>query len=347
MISEKERHYELDLLRFIAAIAVVVFHYTYRGYSADGLSTLRFDEFAPVSKYCSYGVNFFFMISGYVILLTAYFRDAKSFVISRMIRLYPAYWFALILTSFCILLMGQNIFHVTLVQFLCNLSMIQSVFKINDVDGVYWTLFVEIRFYLLIFIVLSIGQIKNIIIFLYCWSIVSILNLFIALPVVFKFFLILNYAPFFIAGSVFFLARIHGYNVAKILLLLTSITLCLFYTNQQLLETSEYYKTSFSPIIVTIIICFIFFIFILLSLRKLDFVNKPFMYLLGILTYPLYLVHQNIGYMIFNHTAGLLNRWVILVITVTLMITVAYCISVFVERPLSLLMKKALFRITG
>ena len=87
----KERYYEIDLLRFLAAVGVMLFHYTFRGYAADDLSPLEFPLLAEVFKYGSLGVDLFFIISGFVILLTAYNRDAVSFTISRIIRIYPAY----------------------------------------------------------------------------------------------------------------------------------------------------------------------------------------------------------------------------------------------------------------
>ena len=44
------RIYELDLLRFIAEAAVLLFHYTFRGFAADHLTSLPYPELAPLSK---------------------------------------------------------------------------------------------------------------------------------------------------------------------------------------------------------------------------------------------------------------------------------------------------------
>ena len=68
----QQRVNEIDLLRFIAALAVVFFHYAFRGYAADDLSILPYPLLAPLAKYGYLGVELFFMISGFVILTSLY-----------------------------------------------------------------------------------------------------------------------------------------------------------------------------------------------------------------------------------------------------------------------------------
>ena len=96
--NNKTHYNELDLLRFIAALAVVFFHYTF-------LNAVRFNQIPtyPIlgdfSKYGYMGVELFFMISGFVILMTTINKSPVDFVISRVSRLYPAFWIALSLTN--------------------------------------------------------------------------------------------------------------------------------------------------------------------------------------------------------------------------------------------------------
>lgn len=94
---------EIDLLRFLAALAVVFFHYSFRGYAADGLSVMSYPLLASVSKYGYLGVELFFMISGFVILMTAAHAGLRDFVISRVVRLYPAFWACCTVTFLVIL----------------------------------------------------------------------------------------------------------------------------------------------------------------------------------------------------------------------------------------------------
>ncbi|MDD5250387.1 MAG: hypothetical protein PHY45_15495, partial [Rhodocyclaceae bacterium] len=51
---------EIDLLRFVAALSVVFFHYSFRGYAADAMSVMPYPLLAPFSKYGYLGVELFF-----------------------------------------------------------------------------------------------------------------------------------------------------------------------------------------------------------------------------------------------------------------------------------------------
>lgn len=71
----------LDLVRFFAAMSVVLYHYTARHGSTS------FETLSVFTKFGYLGVPLFFMISGYVISLSAANRTASEFLISRFIRL--------------------------------------------------------------------------------------------------------------------------------------------------------------------------------------------------------------------------------------------------------------------
>src|SRR2546430_2652712 len=94
----KPRFAELDLLRGVAALWVVLFHYTTqysRLYVPDRRDLLGF-EFPDGTL----GVYLFFMISGFVIFMTLHRSERPlDFVVSRFARLYPAYWAGIVLTA--------------------------------------------------------------------------------------------------------------------------------------------------------------------------------------------------------------------------------------------------------
>ena len=82
----------LDGLRLVAALAVVAFHYTGRDNPAWGESVRTvFPTLSPVTLYGGFGPYLFFMISGFVILMSTWGRPVHSFVASRVGRIYPAY----------------------------------------------------------------------------------------------------------------------------------------------------------------------------------------------------------------------------------------------------------------
>jgi len=132
------------LLRFLAAISVVLFHYTVVIGQKEGLNTLAFLHLGEFTKYGYLGVNLFFMISGFVILMSAQSGNVVKFVLYRFTRLYPTFWFAVCLTAICIVFFDSNLYYVEIKQILINLSMMPTIFNTPYVDSVYWTLLLTI-----------------------------------------------------------------------------------------------------------------------------------------------------------------------------------------------------------
>ena len=120
--------YELDVLRFLAAFSVLLFHLAFRRWNLDKVGFTPYPEISHITKYGYLGVDMFFLISGFVILLSASKRDATSFLISRASRLYPAYWICATLTfSFIIATTSPgNEPKATFIDYIINLSMLQS-----------------------------------------------------------------------------------------------------------------------------------------------------------------------------------------------------------------------------
>src|SRR3954471_5447882 len=96
---------ELDALRGVAVLLVVAFHYTARfaeAYPAAGAG-------APDFSFGAYGVHLFFIISGFVIIMTVDRSErAADFVVARFSRLFPAYWTAILITSAVLWLPGRG-----------------------------------------------------------------------------------------------------------------------------------------------------------------------------------------------------------------------------------------------
>jgi len=156
-MSTKKRISELDALRGIAALMVVFFHFTLdRPQAAYGFNL------------GATGVDLFFIISGFVILMsTERCKSWKDFVVSRVSRLYPAYWVAVSFTSIFIVVALLNGYHQKHdinfgVRFFGNLTMFQYYMNIPDIDGPYQTLIIELVFYVLILILMLTKGLKHI-----------------------------------------------------------------------------------------------------------------------------------------------------------------------------------------
>lgn len=141
-----ERLSGLDALRGLAVVVVVAFHYGARlGALWPG------HPYATGQDWCcigDLGVHLFFVISGYVIALTvARSPGPADFAVARASRLYPAYWTCVLITAlalWCWPVPGRSVGPAAV---LANLSMVHGFFGVPDVDGVYWSLLVELHFY--------------------------------------------------------------------------------------------------------------------------------------------------------------------------------------------------------
>src|SRR5689334_7369036 len=140
---------ELDALRGLAALAVVLFHLTFR-YDPEHLSPIAV-------RWGHYGVELFFVISGFVILMTAERAGSlAAFVVSRIARLFPVFWPAVLLSA------GAAAFMETqrpwLMEVAANLTMLPVYLGFDFVDDSYWTLEVELAFYVAVGILIVTRQ---------------------------------------------------------------------------------------------------------------------------------------------------------------------------------------------
>jgi peptidoglycan/LPS O-acetylase OafA/YrhL len=332
---------EIDFMRFFAALAVVLFHYAFRGFAADEMTIMPYPLLAPIAKYGYLGVYLFFMISGFVILMTASRGGLKDFMVSRFIRLYPAFWACCTLTFITILAIGGNHFSASAGQYLINMTMLSEFFNVESIDGVYWSLFVEMRFYALIAIILVLRRIHQAPFFLMLWLVVSIgLEIF---PIgKARYFLIVDSSALFIAGAAYFLIWSQGFSWTRIGIVIASLLLALRQSNHELIALEKNYHTNLSSLIVAGVIIAFFAAFLLVALRKTGFLGRQQWLIIGALTYPLYLLHQNIGFMIFNIAYPSINPHVLLAGTILLMLALAYLVHSLVEKPLSRLLKRGI-----
>jgi peptidoglycan/LPS O-acetylase OafA/YrhL len=147
----RDRYAYIDSIRGLAALFVVLEH---------GLSMIKaaprdagaqfFGAAQPWFGYGKFGVALFFIVSGFVVpfsLSGPRGEGLRRFGISRFFRLYPAYWLSLLIAlPLAPALLG---FAPTPVQVAINASMLQQFFGVANVIPVYWTLQIEMIFYVL------------------------------------------------------------------------------------------------------------------------------------------------------------------------------------------------------
>ncbi len=335
---------EIDLLRFLAALAVVFFHYAFRGFAADGLSIMPYPLLAPVAKYGYLGVNLFFMISGFVILMTAASGSLRAFFVSRVVRLYPAFWACCTITAVFIVVMGGMQFQVSPIQYLVNLTMFSEFVQVPSIDGSYWSLFAELKFYVLVAIVLKAGRIHQALPLMAVWLIASImLEIFPSYTI--GYYLVADYSAYFIAGATCFLVWLQGTSMSRLGMLLACWAMAIFQSLQRLKSIDQRLQVQLDPMVIAATITAFFVILVLVALRRTGAWGRSSAALAGALTYPLYLLHQNIGYMIFNAAYPALNPHILLWGTLLLVLGMAYAVNAFIEKRYAPKLKLALNRL--
>lgn len=345
-MSTKSRFYQIDLFRFIAALGVVLYHYVFRGWAADGLSQITFPRLGQIFKYGYLGVDLFFLISGFVILLSIQHGSISKFISSRFARLYPSYCLCLTLTYAVISIYGAPTFEADFLQYLFNLTMFQNYFGVKSINGVYWTLFVEMKFYIFIIgLYLTLAKKRDIAIesILAIWLLLSFLYIPFQSLLVFKilnYFLVLEWASYFSAGMVCFQISKAGFSAKYIGFLVLSFTLSLYYAFKKMKVLETVFSMSFSPFIVGILIFIFYCAMLLVVTKKLKIMNSPHLIKVGMLTYPLYLIHENIGYIILQHLGGLFNKYLLISIVIIMMVICSYILSIFYEPTASLFFKR-------
>uniref|UniRef100_UPI003B3BA149 acyltransferase family protein n=1 Tax=Spirosoma sp. TaxID=1899569 RepID=UPI003B3BA149 len=145
---------ELDALRGITAIAVILFRYTMH----------HNDTFSELLHFGSIGIDLFFILSGYTTFRAAIrVSNGSDFVTGRIARLYPAYWFAV--TIYVFLQLGFCAIDPSLalaVQYAANVTLLQSLFGEKNIDAVYWILLVVLMFYAVIGVLIKAKLLKRI-----------------------------------------------------------------------------------------------------------------------------------------------------------------------------------------
>jgi peptidoglycan/LPS O-acetylase OafA/YrhL len=328
---ERSRIPVLDVLRFVAALSVLCFHYGFRGYSADNLLITHFTALSPVARYGYLGVYLFFMISGFVILMSAEGRSAAAFFQSRFIRLYPAYWVACTITFASMYLLGATNLQRTFDQWLVNLSMLQGTFGVTDIDGVYWTLLLEMRFYLLVFLVCATGLFGALPILLAGWAGYA----FVAMRGLITPDVAAIYPSciYFIAGAAFYLIYRRRSLVLASALVVVSGYLAYRHCADDAVKQSAYYHATISPVVATCLMGLFFVVFALIALGRLRMRERAWTYAMGAMTYPLYLLHQFMGYALLNKVAVGAVPYLWLLLVVLFLLALAWAVHRFLEVP--------------
>jgi peptidoglycan/LPS O-acetylase OafA/YrhL len=156
-LKPHRRILELDALRALAAINLVLFHFTH-------VYAVKFGYSSPLGfewPYGAYGVEMFFILSGFVNSMSLMRRGKPvDFVAARLIRIIPIFLMVIIANLWILRLAPMNEV-VSTPQFLANMTLIPRLLGYECVDPVMWTLQIEMMFYATLVILFKIGALKR------------------------------------------------------------------------------------------------------------------------------------------------------------------------------------------
>ena len=155
IVKKSKRLTFIDGLRAIACIMVVVYH----GVTVFVKTINKNEDFVfNIIHYGYLGVSIFFVISGFVMAYSA--RNIKiwdvktliNFFLRRMVRLTPPYHVAILIASIVylirIIITRHFSYFPDMSTLLANLFYLQGFLNLADVNSAFWTIRIEIQFYL-------------------------------------------------------------------------------------------------------------------------------------------------------------------------------------------------------
>ncbi|MEL6966224.1 MAG: acyltransferase [Pseudomonadota bacterium] len=337
------RHGGLDLLRFAAAFAVLLYHFCFRGSAAGG--PLPDDaKLGPetVMQFSYFGLHVFFMISGFVILWTAQNRSWFSFSLARLVRLWPGYIACVLITAAFALAFANPAFPVTLPMTAANLTFFAPAFGQPFMDGVYWTIVLEIIFYFWVMVALFAGILPRYVVgFCAVWLSVIVINEFWLLNETLRISLITRYGVWFIIGMLAYDLRKRDLRLvsalasalAPALTLGVAIVLSLDMAVIEHFELTTMFGYAFTPalaVTANIIALSVFGATVVFGERL---GAHRLVIVLGAISYPLYLLHQHIGYLVMAALIPVVGVTAALVLATGLVLGLAWLVWIAVERP--------------
>lgn len=286
------RLYGLDLLRFCAAGSVFVYHQVLNGDMINGFPPTS-ALVSEIGRYGNIGVHLFFVLSGFVILATALRTDGAGFLAGRFARIFPTFAFCALVSM---LAHGEieGRLPPSFALYLANLTFIPQAFGFEWIDGVFWTLRYELQFYGFIFLLLATGQLRRKAWLLtWLWLGIAALQAANVLPDPLRKIFVADYAPLFIVGVGLYWC-VEAVSPARILLVVTATIVAMI---------SELPRISYNEAIIHLalnrwVVCGIIAtlpLLLLAALRLPLFRLGPLCYVLGGISYPLYLLHNNLS----------------------------------------------------
>ena len=323
----------VDLARILAAWMVMVYHLAYWSWvgTPDGTpysilkGAFAYPELEPFSSFGWVGVQIFFVISGLVISSSAEGSTALDFARRRFLRLFPGAFVSASLTVAVAAAIGWKPAPELAARYIRSILFVPAG---PWIDGVYWTLGVEVTFYVVVAALLLIGRHDRI------ERVMLVIGALSAAFLAANYFspwggrkselLLLQHGVYFALGCTIWFAFRRGWTWLRILSCAVLGVVCVLPLG--LLAAAVWTTT-----IATMGMMLHFDEALANRLRGVSSAIK----LLSLATYPLYLTHTVIGATLMLQMANVgANRFVALLSACVLMVAISLCITAGPERIL-------------
>ena len=342
----------LDGFRALAILMVIFFHYFSRWNKLYPYGN-KYDFFV----YGKMGVQFFFIISGFVILYTLEnTTDFVTFWKKRVIRLFPSMLIASIITYFIfvsfdteLLFPASHFFKnilasITFIPPDTLASIFNNKVQLDYISGSYWSLWPEIQFYLFVSTIYFFNKNKFLITFFILAAMLIIINFIlpgmegILANRIKSFFIVFNFIeslPYFCFGVLFYIAYKNKMMEKTIpaYLQISFLGLLLF----------QIYGSYSEPLKLGLIFLFLFLFIALIYYPKLiNFLENRILMKIGVSSYFLYLIHENIGVLTINKYSGFFTNYEFLfsLILIFIFVIVSIAYTSTIDKWINRLLKK-------
>ncbi|CAN2225117.1 COG1835 Predicted acyltransferases [Candidatus Nanopelagicaceae bacterium] len=287
------RRPSIDLLRFVAAMMVAAMHWGLELGPQRYAGVYELVIIGDLVRNGAFGVDIFFVISGFVIIGTAQNHHAIDFIFARFTRLFPG----LLVSMLIVLAVGTHFIQAYEDP---TASFIHSIFLTYQVSGVepiatpLWTLIIEVKFYIGVAIVLFIfpsifKTSKGIALLLLIWECTILVSRESNSPLgnfLLPYLTLNGFYNLFALGICFNILSRVKVGLTKDFFIISLISLKFIY---------EIFLVATYP--VNLKICLVIISTIILCSSKINFPPRlqQISYLLGLSSYLIYLLHSHLG----------------------------------------------------
>lgn len=281
----------LDGIRGLAILLVMLFH-TYACYTNLLPHNNISKEILPI-KYGFIGVQLFFLLSGFVILMTLEkSKNFQIFIYKRWLRLFPTLFIASLLIYVTAPFFYERpagvptLYSLFPVFFFTENVFFNKIFHLNipELEGAFWSLYIEMKFYIIFGIAYFLFGKKKAIIFLCLCFFYTLINAFFPFHKPNYLNALFTHFGWFVSGALAYIYYTqHNSKVFYISVVIGFLSL---------LTTFKYQNYPLEYLLIGSLFISLFYITIVYRKSRFILANKFFLFL-GFISYPLYLIHEN------------------------------------------------------